>query len=244
MLKTKRPIIITQNVVQYGNYYYHYHYHPLRIVSGGLPIHGKSHEKSDKTDDEKELSKKISSYRAKKTLKDLILCNLPYGEPKFLTLTYRTPQFNDKQAKLDFKNFIKRLKYHTKIYLRYIAVPEEHNSLDTRPDRLHSYHFHILVFDLSYLSARIYSDVWRHGFIKINRIDTDHIRVANYIAKYLTKSSTHIPYSRRFLASRNCVRSKEVEFKDIPVLEFLHTRNYNRFTGGTVRCDIYKNHII
>jgi len=235
-------IIQSQQMVKYGNYYYHYTFSPPRIVSGGGLVRTTSTEKNERTEEQKNLSFKISAHRAKKTLTDLILCNLPYGSPKFLTLTYKNPCFDDKEAKKHFKQFIQRLKYHTKISLRYIAVPEEHNSYSTRPDRLHSYHFHILIFDMPYLSAKVYSDIWRHGFIKINRINDNHMRVGFYIAKYLTKSR-HVPYSRRFLASRNCFRSVTLQLTEVPPLVYLHSRNYNRFTGGLARCDIYTTFI-
>lgn len=231
--------IITDQFTQYGNYIYHNSYSPLRVLSGEirkkviLP-------KEERTEEEKNLSKKISLARSKSTLKKLVLCNLPYGQPKFLTLTYRNPQFNETEAKRDFKNFIKRLKYHTKVQLRYIAVPEEHNSSLTRPDRLHSYHFHILIFDLSYIPASVYSDVWSHGFIRINRIDLNYMRVATYISKYISKQSSLPVSSRRFLTSRNIYRPREVNIYDLPLLEYESSRRYNRFTGGVVRCDIYK----
>lgn len=230
---------ITENIVRFGDYFYHYSYSPLRLFGRSFNNHVIV-DKIEKNEEQLRKYQLLYAYSSKKTLRDLILCNLPYGQPKFLTLTYATPQHNETQAKLDFKNFIKRLRYHTKCQLRYIAVPETHNSIDTRPDRLYSYHFHILIFDLSYISAKVYADIWRHGFIKINRVHDDHIRMSYYLSKYLTKTGEHKKYQRRFLTSRNVFRPVSISFVDLPLLEYQHTRRYTRFTGGNTRCDIYK----
>lgn len=232
--------VITDEFKRYGNYIYHNNFTPLRLITRNTKK-PKNIRWEERTEEQIQKSKKISLARSKATLKALLLCNLPYGNPKFLTLTYANPQHDEKRAKLDFNKFIKRLKYHTNPKLRYIAVPEEHNSATTRPDRLHSYHFHILVFDLNYLPAKVYSDVWKHGFIKVNRIDNSHMRVASYICKYVTKQDVLQKSSRRFLSSRNVYRPFVFKtYEEIPLLEYESSRRYNRFTGGTVRCDIYK----
>jgi len=177
--------------------------------------------------------------RTKTKLNNLILSNLPYGAPKFLTLTYRNAEFNKEKAQNDFKNFIKRLKYTTNIQIRYIAVPEEHNSKSTKSDRVHSYHFHVLIFDLPYISAKVYSEVWRHGFIKINSVRGDEMRMASYLSKYLSKTE-HVKGSKRYLASRNLIKPQIVQFTDLPLVEFVKTISYNRFTGGVATREIYK----
>jgi len=236
---------ITDQFKQYGDFIYHLSYSPLKISGQSLRSVSKNTDKDEETKKtDQEQSKILSQKRAKATLKALVMCNLPYGNPKFLTLTYRTPQFNEKQAKLDFKNFIKRLKWHTKVQLRYIAVPERHESVFTQNERRYSYHFHIIIFDMPYLSAKVYADIWKLGFIRINRIRGDGLAVGLYIAKYLSKQSSHNAHSRRFLASRNVFRPKVLQAIELPLLEYQHARRYNRFTGGTVRCDIYKKVII
>jgi len=231
--------VITDQFLNYGDYIYHVSYSPLRLIKKGEKKK-KNVFLQERTEEQVSQSKKISLLRSKATLKKLILCNLPYGNPKFLTLTYSDPQFDEKRAKLDFNKFIKRLKYHTKIQLRYIAVLEEHNSDTTRLDRLHSYHFHILIFDLSFFPAKVYADIWKHGFIKINKVNNNHAQVASYISKYLSKQSPVRKFGRRFLTSRNVYRPTTVNILDLPLLEFESSRSYNRFTGGVARCDIYK----
>jgi len=225
-------------MVQYGDYYH------LTIPSLPVIMYEKisqyQGEKIQKPPDELAQLQYLYALKSKKTLKELLLCNLPTGQPKFLTLTYATPLHSETQAKLDFKNFVKRLRYHQKKYVRYIAVLEQHDSDKTETTRRHSYHIHAVVFDMSYLSHQVYADIWQHGFIKINRIKGDDLRMTNYICKYLTKASTHERYQRRFLSSRNCLRAKRVDFEDLPLLEYINSRVYNRFLGGTCRVEIYK----
>ena len=226
----------TQKTMILGEYVYHYEYSPLYLVSNNLKILSSYHER---TPEELQDLQKIYIKKSKKTLKELILCNLPNGQAKFLTLTYASPEFNKKKANNDFKNFIKRLKYSTKINLRYIAVSEEHDSQATKSDRVHSYHFHVLIFDLPFLSAKVYSEVWTHGFIKINRVFGDNIRMANYVAKYLSKCPSE-KYHKRYLSSRNLVKPSTVSLNSLPLLEFVSACRYNRFAGGVVHREVYK----
>jgi len=241
--KINNKKIIYSKFTKYGEYIYHTSYSPLKLL-GGLPLRGNNtnNDRSERTQEENEKLQEIYSKNSKRKLKALILCNLPYGNTKFLTLTYRTPQFNETKPKNDFKNFIKRLKYHTKIQIRYIAVHEKHESYSTQTERVNSYHFHVLISNLNYVSSQIYADIWQHGFIKINKVKGEPMRMANYVAKYLTKSNTHNKYQRRFLYSKNCFRPYDIPISEVPVLEFMHSRVYNRFTGGIARCDIYKIH--
>jgi len=225
-------------MVKYGDYY-HLTIPSLPVIMFE-PISKYKGEKIEKTIEQQQQLNYLYASKSKKTLKDLLLCNLPEGQPKFLTLTYKTSQHNETQAKLDFKNFVKRLRYYQKKYFRYIAVLEQHDSKETETKRRYSYHIHAVVFDMTYLSANIYADIWKNGFIRINRIKGDDLRMTNYISKYLTKADTHKRYQRRFLSSKNCLKPQRVDFQDLPLLEYIVTRQYNRFTGGTCRVEIYK----
>lgn len=233
--------VISEKIMCMGLYYFYQKYSPLKVsYNGGVLKSDKVilSENSDFT-----LSELVSLYRSRRTLRELILSNLSYGSPKFLTLTYRNAEFSSVKAKYDFNKFIKRLKYNVNPALRYIAVMEEHNSSSTSTDRLHSYHFHVLIFDVPFVSAKVYAEIWRYGFIKINAVKNDHLRIVSYLSKYLSKSAQHKKGERRFLSSRNIRRPYEVDHQALPALEFVSARVYNRFTGGRVRLEIYKRYI-
>jgi len=236
-----KKLLINEKYVRYGEYIYHTQYSTPRVIDSLYTwSNNRNPNKKERTQEEIQQSIQASSQNSKRKLKALLLCNIPYGNTKFLTLTYRTPQFNETQAKLDFKNFIKRLRYHTKTKIRYIAVHEEHDSALTQTERAHSYHFHVLISDLDYISAKVYADIWKHGFIKINRVKGDTFKMSAYITKYLTKQTTHNKFQRRFLYSKNCYRPRHITVQEVPLLVYEYTRRYNNWTGGTARCDIYK----
>jgi len=127
--------------------------------------------------------------RSRRRLRDLVYTNYTStSNGRFLTLTYKNAQFSSAQLKSDFNLFIKRLKYKTKNNdIRYIAIPEKHQSAETAPDRFGSYHLHILLFDTGYIDSWELADIWGHGSIDIIKLYGDPSGVAFYVTKYLTK---------------------------------------------------------
>lgn len=172
--------------------------------------------------------------RSRRRLKDLIYCNYtPETQCRFLTLTYKNAQFSPFQLKQHFKTFIKRLKYHTKNNnIRYIAVPEKHQSVDTAPDRFGSYHMHVLLFDTGYIDSWELADIWGHGTIDIIFCYGDANGVAHYLSKYLVKDMS-IDYGRRFLASESCIKPTITsDFSTLPMLQEVHSSVYTDFSGA------------
>lgn len=231
---------ITYSATNLGNYYYYHRYDPVKVKINRPNKYKIPQPRDEVSEEQQKQNQDIYYKRSKKLLKEIILSNIHYGSPRFLTLTYATPQFDKKQANLDFKNFIKRLKYTTKIQLRYVAVSEEHDSQSTSSNRVHSYHFHVLIFDLPFLSSKVYAEVWRHGFIRINRVWNDGMKMANYVSKYMSKSNLDAKGSKRYLASRNVLRPVSVSISDIPLVALVRSVNYNSFTGGVIHREIYK----
>lgn len=232
-------------MVNLGDYYRHYRYLPFKMVKKEDIKKVRSHSVSP----DYEILKFQYADIAKRKLRDLVLSNLPYGKPRFMTLTYAIPEFSNMQAKHDLKLFIKRLRYHLEELgfnrdFRYIAVPEQHDSDSTNEERRYSYHFHVILFDLPYINTTFYSDNWKHGFIKINLIKGSAFRTAHYLTKYLTKTTTHKRGQRRYLVSRNVYRPQEVTLLDLPLMLYKKGANYNLGTNKSVRVDYYQTYDI
>ncbi|MGE7192054.1 rolling circle replication-associated protein, partial [Lysinibacillus fusiformis] len=101
-------------------------------------------------------------------------------QPKFFTLTYAENMQDIKQSNYNFKKFIQRLNYTLKIKLKYTAVIEF--------QKRGAIHYHLLVYNLPYTPVDVLSDIWGHGFVKINKID--HVdNVGAYITKYMIKDN-------------------------------------------------------
>lgn len=97
---------------------------------------------------------------------------------KFLTLTFAQNITDIKFARYEFEKFIKRLKTKFKRF-QYIVVIEfqERGAI----------HFHLLC-NIPYIDVNKLSKIWRHGFIKLNRIDNVD-NVGAYVTKYMTKDN-------------------------------------------------------
>lgn len=174
--------------------------------------------------------------RSRRRLRDLIFCNLSDSKSivsgKFVTLTYRTPQFSPTIVKSDFALFIKRFRYYLDdLDFRYIAIPEKHQSSRTATDRYGSYHFHVLIFDTGFLDNADLTSIWSHGFVYVKKLYGDSTAIANYVAKYVTKDLS-IDFGRRFLYSRNCYKPEETsDFSTLPPLRHISTSVYTSLSG-------------
>lgn len=170
--------------------------------------------------------------RSSRRLRDYVYCNVDESVGGlFLTLTYRTPMFDSRLIKKHQNLFIKRLKYRLSSNFRYIIIPEKHISDKTRLDRYGSYHFHLLIFDINYIDNKLLTETWSFGFCYIKRLYGGSSRIAQYVAKYLTKDMS-IDSGRRFTVSRNCFKPQPVsDLSTLPPLVALHTSTYTTLSG-------------
>lgn len=114
--------------------------------------------------------------QTKKKLRRLINANVT-GNDLFLTLTYKDNMCDVSQGKKDFKVFIKAMK--RKGYdLKYVYVVEF--------QKRGAVHFHVILFGCGYIDSKFLSDVWKRGFVKINRIN-DVDNAGAYVVKYMEK---------------------------------------------------------
>ena len=111
--------------------------------------------------------------------RDVINANcVDVSKIRFLTLTYRQNMMDTKKLYHDFDNFNRRLR--TKVgHYEYITAVE--------PQGRGAWHLHvILIFkSVPFLPVEFIQATWRHGFVKIERVDgVDN--VGAYLTSYLT----------------------------------------------------------
>ena len=123
--------------------------------------------------------------QTKQKLRRLINSNCTKKD-SFVTFTYAENQQDVKQAKDDFKKFIKRLEYYrrkqgVKENLRYVYVIEFQDKYGRG-----AVHFHTIFFNIEYIEANKLQEIWSLGWIKINHIK--HVdNVGAYVVKYMQK---------------------------------------------------------
>jgi len=220
-------IIISGNIVEYMEYEVPY-YKDYEMQDDWIK------QGTTKNKDEIVERSEYSLKRSKNRIRRLINANSDIFD-KFITLTFAENEKNLDYCNYEFKKFIQRLKYNYKD-LEYIVVVEF--------QKRGAVHYHI-VSNLGYIRNKTLQQIWKNGFIKINRIDrVDNIGA--YVVKYLQKDMTDIR-----LKGRKCYfRSKGIkepieytqkkEVDDLAVallqdLEPVYRTEYNsEHTGKTI----------
>jgi hypothetical protein len=98
---------------------------------------------------------------------------------RFLTLTFEENMQNIKEADHEFRKFIKRL-VRKFPHFRYIAVREF--------QQRGAIHYHLAVS--TYMAHDELTELWRNGFVWIERKKGNPDNLAYYLVKYLTKHSS------------------------------------------------------
>ena len=133
----------------------------------------------------------------------LIDCNFD-DNTKFMTLTFKENIQDIKYTNYEFAKFIKRLNYYLyqkkKQCLKYLAVWEKQER--------GSIHYHIVFFSFPFIKFTDLSDVWGHGFVKINKIDVDSKdNRGRYVSKYFSKEVDEKEYKNKaFFKSQNLIK--------------------------------------
>ncbi len=184
-----------EKVVMSGKILEYYRY--SKPIFRGFKKNEKDKEKI-KLDEESKTDPTLSSsnekrddniIRAKTKIKRLVNSNSDMN--KFVTLTFRKNITDIEIANKYFTNFIKKLKYKY-LDLKYLVIPEF--------QKRGAVHYHLLC-NLNFIPNKKLSEIWGHGFIKINRIKNVS-SIGSYVSKYLTKD---IKMSRKknFFYSKN-----------------------------------------
>ena len=125
----------------------------------------------------------------------------------FLTLTYAANMTDPKKLYLDINKFIKRIRYKYKKQsdIDYLAIVE--------PQGRGAWHIHVLVrfngLKTIFMPNKELSDIWGHGFVKIETIqDVDNIGA--YLSAYLADVELTEQTSYAALIDESTVVEKEV----------------------------------
>lgn len=154
--------------------------------------------------------------RASRNIKDIVKHNISH-DSAFITLTYAENMQDYDRAQKDFNIFIKKLQYHTKQKIQYLAIKE----LQKRG----AIHYHILAFN--WKETRI-KNIWKYGKVDVKQIDDlqNIDKVANYMSKYLGKSGDIALSKKMYFTSRGLKKT---------IIEKMDNLDYNQ---------IHKNAII
>lgn len=172
----------------------------------------------------------------------LVDCNFD-NKTKFMTLTFKENKQDIEECNAEFKKFLKRLNYYLynekRMRLKYIAVWER--------QKRGAVHYHVIFFDLPYIKNSKLREIWRNGFVKINRIDVDSAdNRGRYVSKYFCKELDLKDYKKKaFFTSRNLKKPivtkviiDEMNFDDMNVVyQKEYTRKTPNFFGNLLDKD-------
>lgn len=129
-----------------------------------------------------------SLYRTMKKLRYLINANFTGADnEKFITFTFAEQTNDPEKVYEEFKNFIKRFRYHFKDIskIEYLSVIEPHAT--------GNFHLHVLfkfpdTEKIGFIDNKVISDIWGQGFTT-----TKDIKQVDNIGAYLSAYLTDIP---------------------------------------------------
>jgi hypothetical protein len=174
----------------------------------------------------------------------------------FLTLTFDESKVKNKQDITEFdkcnywfKTFILRLK-HSFPEIKYLAVPEFQGDYYFRTDIKKEFggaiHYHLLLNQK--IDSKRIEEIWRHGFVKINKIKSIN-NIGLYVSKYLNKESFNRKYfgKKKFFYSRNLNRPKEYKGQECePILaaanqlKLVYKKDFENKYRGKISVNLYK----
>lgn len=157
--------------------------------------------------------------RAKADLRRLVNTNIK-DISKFITLTFAENIQDLDYANKEFMLFIKRLSYKLHVKIEYVCVPEF--------QKRGAIHYHVIMFNVPYIRNKELQDIWKHGFVRINKIDNVD-NVGAYITKYMSKDfdlDNRLKGRKCYFSSRKLNKPKEIKEKDLvkSVLNSLQSR--------------------
>lgn len=171
------------------------------------------------------LQRKVKYYENKRW-EIMRIINMNYDDrTSFLTLTFSDDIEDIDYSNNEFRKFIKRLCRY--LYggkesgLKYIATWEIQNKRAEKTGK-NVIHYHMIMFDVPYISHEKLEQIWGNGYVSINKVD-DVENKGLYISKYFAKDidlKTH--KKKAYFTSRNLKKPIEVEtFLDVTDIEHL-----------------------
>ena len=172
---------------------------------------GSKGRQSIANDEDKEINRKQVCDRARRNIRRLVNTNIQENS-KFVTLTFADNVTDLKAANYEWKKFKQRLETKIGYKLQYLVVIEF--------QKRGAIHYHVVMFNLSYIKNKELQGVWKNGFVKINKIDNCN-NVGAYVCKYLGKDlfNDRLEGQKMYFTSRGL--KKPVEIKDKEQIENL-----------------------
>jgi len=217
----------------------------------------RAHRKKRKNKPQKEQIEMRSGALRRTRMNIMRLVNSNPDFITFLTLTFDEKKFENKRDITEFEKcnylfmtFIQRLKYNF-LGIKYLAVPEFQGDYYFRSKIKKEFggaiHYHLLLNHK--IETKKIEKVWRHGFVKINKIKSIK-NIGLYVSKYLSKESFNRKYfgKKKFFYSRNLNRPQE--FKGLegettlanysPSPEKVYEKEFKNQYRGRVKVNIYQ----
>lgn len=137
-----------------------------------------------------------------KQLIRLVECNYT-EEDLFITLSYKKAPSDKRTVKKDFQNFVRRLKYHCKKEgLPEPVVLGKPVYSSSRP------HHHLF---LNFYELNLLKKCWGKGRVSASYLERDEEYGFSPISKYFASEKNESAFSKRWCASRNLKKPKEVK---------------------------------
>ena len=157
-----------------------------------------------------------------KHLRDKINANVVDAKKcRWVTLTYAENMTNTERLYIDFKNFIKRLRYNLKQHFEYIVAME--------PQGRGSWHAHlILIFenDAPYIPNTLMQSIWQQGFTKTKKlVDIDNV------GAYLTAYLGDMEFTQENLITIG-LEKKQIEIKTVDEIDGAKLKQSKKFIKG------------
>jgi hypothetical protein len=220
-------------------------------------IHGKKRTRKRKKPKPKTEQTEMRSDALRRTRMNIMrLVNSNSDFQTFLTLTFDENKAENKKDITEFEKcnywfmtFIQRLKYNFSD-IKYLAVPEFQGDYYFRTGIKKEFggaiHYHLLLNQK--IEAKRIEEIWRHGFVKINKIKSIN-NIGLYVSKYLSKESFNKKYfgKNKFFYSRNLSRPREYKgqecepiLADLPQLKLVYEKEFESKHRGKIKVNLYK----
>ena len=180
-----------------------------------------------------------NQHKARNNLRRLITANFD-ASSKFITLTFKDNLTDVKQANYEFTKFIQRLRYKYGKEFKYANVIQFQ-------DR-GAVHYHMMS-DLPYIPHKQLQEIWKNGFVYINKI-THVDNVGAYMIRYMGKDMTdsRLMGEKSYMTSKNLERPREYVGDEAQmIIEALQLEDkkmvYNSsYTTEHLGLDLYKQY--
>jgi hypothetical protein len=133
--------------------------------------------------------------RAKKRVLRLTMANELRHAPVFITMTYRNTMLDRSVAVRDVSRFVRCLRSSFPL-AKYIYTLERQKTRGEREGNAGTWHVHMLIFNVPFISYKVYNRWWNSGNTKIMKTN-DALHCGFYLGKYIGKDIDDLAGNKR-----------------------------------------------